>query len=98
MWFDRQFMGQRIPTLDEILAFALQHDVVFYLEIKYDASWGMHHALVAALGGGGNAARTIVTSFDPPTLAPLRRLDASVMLGLLGEDGRGALVKSAMDV
>jgi len=98
MWFDRQFMGQRIPTLDEILAFALQHDVVFYLEIKYDAAWGMHHALVAALGGAGNAARTIVISFDPSTLASLRRLDASVMLGLLVEAGHGDLVKSAMDV
>ena len=50
-----------------------EHDVVFYLEIKYDSAWGMHHALVAALAGAGNAARTIVISFDPSTLDALRK-------------------------
>jgi glycerophosphoryl diester phosphodiesterase len=98
MWFDRQFMGQRIPTLEEILEFARQHDVVFYLEIKYDSAWGMHHALVAALGGTGNAARTIVLSFDPSTLTSLRRLDASIMMGLLVEGENRDFVKSALDV
>ena len=98
MWFDRQFMGQRIPTLEEILEFARQHDVVFYLEIKYDSAWGMHHALVAALGGAGNAARTIVLSFDPSTLTSLRRLDASIMMGLLVEGENSDFVKSALDV
>jgi glycerophosphoryl diester phosphodiesterase len=98
MWFDRQFMGQRIPTLEEILEFGRKHDVVFYLEIKYDESWGMHHALVAALGGAGNAARTIVLSFDPTTLTSIRQLDASIMLGLLVEGENRDFVKSALDV
>ena len=98
MWFDRQFMGQQIPTLEEILAFAREHDVVFYLEIKYDAAWGMHHALAAALSGAGNAARTIVISFDPSTLDSLRRLDASIMTGLLVEGANRDFVKAAVDV
>jgi glycerophosphoryl diester phosphodiesterase len=96
-WFDRQFSGQRIPTLEEILAFSKQHDVIFYFEIKYDAAWGMHHALAAALHGGDNAARSIVISFDPATLLSLRRLDASIMLGLLAEDVKPGLVKSAVE-
>lgn len=96
-WFDRQFSGQKIPTLDEILAFSRQHDVIFYFEIKYDAAWGMHHALAAALHGGDNAARSIVISFDPATLLSLRRLDASIMLGLLAEDAKPGLVKSAVE-
>ena len=49
MWFDREFMGQRIPTLEEVLQFGKEHDVIFYLEVKYDAAWGMHHSLVAEL-------------------------------------------------
>lgn len=98
MWFDRSFMDQRIPTLEEILLFARQHDVVFYLEIKYDTAWGMHHALVAALSGSENAARTTVISFDPPTLASLRKLDASVMMGLLVESPNRDSVKEALDV
>jgi glycerophosphoryl diester phosphodiesterase len=82
-WFDRDFHGQRLPTLDEILAFGRKHDVVFYLEVKYDTAMGMHHALVAALRRAESAARTIVISFDPGMLASLRALDASIMTGLL---------------
>ena len=98
MWYDRQFMGQKIPTLEEVLEFARRHDVVFYLEIKYDSAWGMHHALTAALGGTGNAARTIVISFDPSTVDAVRKLDASIMTGLLVEGPHRDFVKSATEV
>lgn len=98
MWFDRQYMDQRIPTLDEILEFASQQDVVFYLEIKYDSAWGMHHALVGALGKAENAARTIVISFDPATLASVRRLEPAIMIGLLVENATGDPVKAALEV
>jgi glycerophosphoryl diester phosphodiesterase len=98
MWFDRQFMEQRIPTLDEVLEFARTHDVVFYLEIKYGAAWGMHHALVGALGNVENASRTVVISFDGPTLASIRRLEAAVMMGLLVDDAKGDPVKAAIEV
>src|SRR5271163_371095 len=39
-WFDRDFAEQTIPTLEEVLSFGRKHDVVFYLEIKYEAAWG----------------------------------------------------------
>jgi glycerophosphoryl diester phosphodiesterase len=98
MWFDRQFMEQRIPTLDEVLEFARVHDVVFYLEIKYGAAWGMHHALVGALGNVENASRTVVISFDGATLASIRRLEAAIMMGLLVDDDKGDPVKAAVEV
>jgi glycerophosphoryl diester phosphodiesterase len=97
LWYDRQYSGQQIPTLEEILAFSRKHDVVFYFEIKYEAAWGMHHGLVAALQGAENAARSIVLSFDPQTLLALRRLDASVMMGLLVEEAKSDLVQAALD-
>lgn len=97
LWFDRQFSGQRIPTLEEILDFSSKHDVVFYLEIKYDSAWGMHHALAAALNTSGNSARAVVISFDPSTLLSLRRLDASLMLGLLAENAKPDLPQIALD-
>ncbi len=96
LWFDRQFSGQRIPTLEEILEFSCKNDAVFYLEIKYDAAWGMHHALAAALSSSGNAARSIVISFDPATLLSLRLLDPSIMLGLLSENSKTELPKVAL--
>jgi glycerophosphoryl diester phosphodiesterase len=98
MWFDRTFMGERIPTLEEVLEFSRVHDVVFYLELKYAAVWGMDHALVAALQKAQSAPRTIVISFDPATLTPLRRLDPSIMTGLLVEDAKPDCIQSAIDL
>jgi glycerophosphoryl diester phosphodiesterase len=91
-------MGERIPTIEEILAFARRHDVVIYLELKYEAAWGMHHALVGALRDPQDSARTVVISFDPSTLASLRRLDATIMTGLLVEERNADIVKAAIDV
>jgi glycerophosphoryl diester phosphodiesterase len=98
LWFDRRFSGELIPTLDEILAFGREHDVVFYLEIKYEAAWGMHHALVAALQAAEALARTMVISFDPRTLRSVRELDASIMIGLLSERDEGDLVETALEI
>lgn len=98
LWYDRAYMGERIPTLEEILEFARKHDVVFYLEVKYDSAWGMHHALVGALRKEQDAARTIVISFDAATLESVRKLDASVMTGLLLESGDKEATKRAVEV
>jgi glycerophosphoryl diester phosphodiesterase len=99
-WYDREFAGERIPTLEEILAFSRENDVVFYLEIKYDVAWGMHHTLVAAIRAAQNAARTIVISFDPSTLSAIRAVDPSIMVGLLadetGEPGGPEIVLAAV--
>jgi glycerophosphoryl diester phosphodiesterase len=97
-WYDRKYMGERIPTIEEILAFARRHDIVMYLELKYEAAWGMHHALVGALRDPQDSARTVVISFDPSTLASLRRLDATIMTGLLVEEKTADIVKAAIDV
>jgi glycerophosphoryl diester phosphodiesterase len=98
MWFDRQFMGQHIPTLEEVLTFATQHDVVFYLELKFEAAWGMHHTLAATIQSSENAARTIIISFDPGTLKAMKQVDASIMMGLLIEDAKGDPVSAAIEV
>jgi glycerophosphoryl diester phosphodiesterase len=98
-WYDREFRGERIPTLEEVLDFSRDNDVCFYLEIKYDVAWGMHHTLVSAIRKAENAARTIVISFDPSTLAAIRRVDPSIMVGLLADEtdqaARPDLVKTA---
>ena len=95
LWFDRDFMGERIPTLAQILEFSSAHDVVFYLELKYRAVTGMDHSLAAALRKAQNAGRIVVISFDPDTLAPLRRIEPSIMLGLLVEDGGSSCIQAA---
>jgi glycerophosphoryl diester phosphodiesterase len=98
MWFDREFMGQRIPTLEEVLKFGKEHDVIFYLEVKYDAAWGMHHSLVAELHKSQSTARTIVISFDEATLTALRMVDSTMMMGLLVDRPREDFAKVAIEL
>jgi glycerophosphoryl diester phosphodiesterase len=86
-WFDSRsaesFAGERVPTLDEILRFAKEREVIFYLELKPEAAWGIEHAVVAALRDSGEAARVIILSFDPATIESVHRLDSTMMTGYL---------------
>jgi glycerophosphoryl diester phosphodiesterase len=84
-WFGSQFAGERIPTLEEILEFSKKHDVVFYLEVKPSGSWGGEHALIGALRESGEIPRVVVISFDPDILESLRKLEPTLMTGLLYE-------------
>jgi glycerophosphoryl diester phosphodiesterase len=97
-WFDRQFMDQRIPTLEEILQFARERDIVFYLEIKQGVAWGMHQTLVGVLGKAQNAAHTLVISFDPATLDSVRRFEPAMMTGLLVDKLKGDSIQAALEV
>ncbi len=82
-WFGPRFAGERIPTLEEILQFARKSDVVFYLEIKPCGAWGIEHALVGALREAQEVVRPVVLSFDPATLAAVRRIEPTLMTGFL---------------
>ena len=96
-WFGSRsaesFAGERVPTLDEILRFARERDIIFYLEIKSDSTWGVEHAVVAALRDTGEAARVIILSFDPATLLSVNRLDQTMMTGYLCEHPSNDLVE-----
>ena len=97
-WFGAGFAGERLPTLEDILRFARDTDVIFYLELKPCATWGAEHALVGALRDAGEAARTVVLSFDAPTLAAIRRLDPTLMTGLLVDAPQPNLIERATAV
>jgi len=84
-WFGSEFAGERIPTIEEILEFTTKHDVVFYLEMKPSGSWGGEHALISALRESGEIARTVVISFDPAILVGVRKIEPTLMTGLLFE-------------
>lgn len=97
-WFAPEFAGEKIPTLDEILAFAREVDVVFYLEVKHEAGWGVHHGVAGALRAANESARSVVISFDPSMLANLRRLDAGLLMGFLFESPLANVVEKAQQI
>jgi len=82
-WFASEFIGERVPTLVEVLEFAHKHDVVFYLELKPSGFWGGEHALISNLRDSGEIPRVMVISFDPGILAGLRKIEPTLMTGLL---------------
>jgi len=95
-WFGPQFAGERIPTLEEILRFACESDVVFYLEIKPGGAWGLEHALVGALQDAGEAVRAVILSFEPASLAAVRRLEPTLMTGFLFDQADAGVVQQAV--
>jgi len=96
-WFSSRdgaaFSGERVPTLGEILDFAKEHDLIFYLEIKSGPAWGVEHAVVAALRDQNASARVVILSFDPAALDSIHRLDSTLMTGFLCEHPSGDLVE-----
>src|SRR5258708_5355605 len=97
-WFGSGFAGERIPTLEEILEFSKKHDVVFYLELKPGGSWGGEHALVGALRETGEIPRAVVISFDAAMLANLRKIEPTLMTGLLHDGKIENPIEKALEV
>jgi glycerophosphoryl diester phosphodiesterase len=101
-WFGTEFSGERIPTLEEALAFAREKDIVFFLEVKYEAAWGIEHGLVAALRSAREAARAVILSFSRGVLRNVRRLDNTLMTGLLFDkipnEGPQAIIERALEI
>lgn len=97
-WFGSEYNGERIPTLEEILEFTKKNDIVFYLEMKPGGSWGGEHALVGALRESGEAARVVVISFDPSILASVRKIEPTLMTGVLYDGQLSDPINTALDV
>ena len=84
-WFASEFIGERVPILEEILDFSHKHDVVFYLELKPAGFWGGEHALISALRDSGEIQRMVIISFEPAILVNLRKIEPLLMTGLLSD-------------
>ena len=97
-WFGSEYAGERIPTLEEILEFSKKNDVVFYLELKPSGSWGGEHALIGALRESGEVARVVVISFEPGILASLRKIEPTLMTGVLYDGQIADPLQAAIDI
>ena len=97
-WFGSAYAGERVPTLEEILEFSKKNDIVFYLELKPSGSWGGEHALIGALRESGEVARVLVISFDPAILASLRKIEPTLMTGVLYDGQLPDPLKTAVEV
>jgi glycerophosphoryl diester phosphodiesterase len=91
------FAGERIPTIEEILAFGREHEIGLHLEIKPTGPSGAEHAIVGALHASNEVARSVVLSFSNSVLKRVRQLDPLVMTGFLFSDRLSSPVSTAVD-
>lgn len=97
-WFGSEFAGERIPTLEELLEFSKKNDIVFYLEMKPGGSWGGEHALIGALRESGEIPRAVVISFDAEIVLNLRKIEPTLMTGLLYDGQIENPVEKAVEI
>ncbi len=84
-WFASAYLGQRVPTLDEVLEWARQRGTIVDVEIKNAPIYyaGIEEAVVRALDSQNMAEQVIVTSFDHRAVKRVKALDARVATGVL---------------
>lgn len=88
-WFDEQFVGERIPTLEEVLDFLAPSGVLLMVEIKsesYPSSLlgdpSLSAKVVASLKKRGLVERTILTSSNPMVLWQAKQMEPRLARGL----------------
>lgn len=91
------FAGERIPTVEEILAFGRQHEIGLHLEVKPTGPSGAEHAIVGALHACNEIARSVVLSFSAGALKRVHQLDPLVMTGFLFSDRLPSAVATAVE-
>jgi glycerophosphoryl diester phosphodiesterase len=91
------FPGERIPTIEEILAFGREHEIGLQLEVKATGPSGAEHAIVGALHACNEVARSVVMSFSPSVLKRIHQLDPLVMTGFLFSDRVASPVTIAVE-
>ena len=84
-WFGPEYVGQRIPTLEEVLDWANEQNTVVDIEIKNAPLYypGIEQAVVDALRRTAMVEQSIVISFDHRAVGRTRALEDRVATGVL---------------
>lgn len=81
-WFDRDFAGQRIPTIEEVLGLGRVAEIGFNFRLRCPFSSGFGRSLIQEVRTLDAIHPVVVVSSDPATLGALRKLDDAVVTGL----------------
>ena len=89
--FSSAFAGERIPTLEEVIALLLPRALRLFIEIKIDGGEEsvrdeLVPAVVGLIGEKGFRSRATVASFDRQSLRISKRLDPDLPAGLIFRD------------
>jgi glycerophosphoryl diester phosphodiesterase len=83
-WFDPKFAGERVPTFEEVVAYARDAGVQIFPETKDPRfSPGIEEKMAAIIAAYGYEDHTIVQSFDGASLERMRKIDPKLRLAAL---------------
>ena len=84
-WKGREFAGERIMHLDELLELVLKYNKVLNLEIKnYEIFYkGIEEKVIGRIRAMGAADRVFLSSFNHPSMKRCKELDPAIPAGLL---------------
>ncbi len=83
-WFNPQFAGERVPTVEEVVALASEHNVRIFPEVKDPRFYpGIEERVAAVIGAHSYEDRTIVQSFDMASLDRLHQVNPRLKLAAL---------------
>jgi glycerophosphoryl diester phosphodiesterase len=94
-WFDRDFAGERMPTIEEVLGLSREAEVGFYFQICCPFAAEFGRSLIRAVREAGAISRVLVVSPDSAVLDALRQLDDAVHTGILIETPRSDAMELA---
>ena len=84
-WKGREFAGERIMHLDELLELVLAHNKVLNLEIKnYEVFYrGIEEKVIGRIRAMGAAGRVFLSSFNHISMQRCKEIDPEIPAGLL---------------
>jgi glycerophosphoryl diester phosphodiesterase len=103
-WFSEDFVGERVPTLRELVSFLGPHDLNLNLELKgntqgRDRSIRLVETVLEELRRLRPGTRVLISSFSPLLLAEVhRRTDAYELAWLVDKGGIGEDWRSVMEL
>ncbi|NGZ75368.1 glycerophosphodiester phosphodiesterase [Saccharibacillus alkalitolerans] len=88
-WYHPEFMGERIPHLDELLQLSKETGIVVNIELKNTlrAYEGIEEKVIAAVRAHGLERQTVISSFNHYSLALCKRLAPEIRTGILYMEG-----------
>ncbi|MFD2707157.1 glycerophosphodiester phosphodiesterase [Salibacterium lacus] len=83
-WFNEQFAGQRIPTLEDVLRrMNRKKSLTIELKQRRDIYPGLEEKIVRLLHKYEITGSTLVGSFDHTAVKKIKQMDASIQTGLI---------------
>ncbi|MFB8794520.1 MAG: glycerophosphodiester phosphodiesterase family protein [Microcoleus sp.] len=82
-WFGAEFLGEKIPTLEEALSILKNVDKFLYFDVKPHCEWSDAEVanFVNSLNDAGIKEKCVITSFNDNFLSQVRRLSGYLLIG-----------------